>query len=45
LAKAGVDLAAALPGFDALYFRRMSGQPDAAQVREWELLWLRLRDL
>lgn len=44
LFKAGVDVAAGLPGMDALYFRRMGEMPTAEQCHEWTVLWRRLQD-
>jgi glycosyltransferase involved in cell wall biosynthesis len=41
-AKAGIDVLAALPGCDALFFSRMGQPPSRAQQDEWETLWRRL---
>lgn len=45
VAKAGVDIAAGLPGCDALFLSRMGETPSVAQRAEWEALWQRLKDI
>ncbi len=42
LLKAGIDVLAAMPGCDALFFRRMGRMPDAADLQDWNALWSRL---
>lgn len=42
-AKAGVDLAAGLPGCDVLFLKRMGEMPSYTQRQEWHGLWQHLK--